>query len=83
MPAESTPCESASLAGLSNDVFFQVGLLTTVGLASKNAILIIEFARSLEREGKEFRRVIDREYGKSDFHSVRQLETTFVSGSST
>jgi HAE1 family hydrophobic/amphiphilic exporter-1/multidrug efflux pump len=43
----------ASLAGLSNDVFFQVGLLTTVGLASKNAILIIEFARSLEDQGKE------------------------------
>ncbi|WP_321490481.1 efflux RND transporter permease subunit [uncultured Hyphomonas sp.] len=43
----------AQLAGLSNDVFFQVGLLTTVGLASKNAILIIEFARSLENEGRE------------------------------
>jgi hydrophobe/amphiphile efflux-1 (HAE1) family protein len=43
----------ASLAGLSNDVFFQVGLLTTVGLASKNAILIIEFARGLEDQGKE------------------------------
>ena len=43
----------AQLGGLSNDVFFQVGLLTTVGLASKNAILIIEFARSLENEGKE------------------------------
>lgn len=43
----------ASFAGLSNDVFFQVGLLTTVGLASKNAILIIEFARSLEQQGKE------------------------------
>ncbi|MEZ5986011.1 MAG: efflux RND transporter permease subunit [Hyphomonas sp.] len=44
---------AANLAGLSNDVFFQVGLLTTVGLASKNAILIIEFARNLEAEGKE------------------------------
>jgi HAE1 family hydrophobic/amphiphilic exporter-1/multidrug efflux pump len=43
----------ANLAGLSNDVFFQVGLLTTVGLASKNAILIIEFARGLEDQGKE------------------------------
>ncbi|PAS98268.1 MAG: hydrophobe/amphiphile efflux-1 family RND transporter [Candidatus Dactylopiibacterium carminicum] len=39
--------------GLSNDVFFQVGLLTTVGLASKNAILIVEFARHLQDEGMD------------------------------
>ncbi len=37
--------------GLSNDVYFQVGLLTTIGLASKNAILIVEFAKSLYEEG--------------------------------
>jgi len=36
---------ATTLRGLSNDVFFQVGLLTTVGLASKNAILIVEFAK--------------------------------------
>ncbi|RLM16652.1 multidrug efflux RND transporter permease [Gibbsiella quercinecans] len=42
------------MRGLSNDVFFQVGLLTTVGLAAKNAILIVEFAKELhEREGKD------------------------------
>jgi len=39
--------------GLSNDVYFQVGLLTTIGLASKNAILIVEFAKSLYEEGKD------------------------------
>src|SRR2546426_7114643 len=33
------------LRGLDNDVFFQVGLLTTVGLSAKNAILIVEFAK--------------------------------------
>jgi HAE1 family hydrophobic/amphiphilic exporter-1/multidrug efflux pump len=34
-------------AGLTNDVYFQIGLLTTVGLVAKNAILIVEFARDL------------------------------------
>jgi multidrug efflux pump len=38
--------------GLSNDVYFQVGLITIIGLAAKNAILIIEFAKDLEAEGK-------------------------------
>jgi multidrug efflux pump len=37
--------------GLSDDVYFQVGLLTTIGLASKNAILIVEFAKSLHEQG--------------------------------
>jgi multidrug efflux pump len=40
------------LRGLQNDVFFQVGLLTTMGLAAKNAILIVEFAEHAERQGK-------------------------------
>jgi HAE1 family hydrophobic/amphiphilic exporter-1/multidrug efflux pump len=44
---------AASMRGLSNDVFFQVGLLTTVGLASKNAILIVEFAVQLQEQGKQ------------------------------
>lgn len=38
-------------AGLSNDVYFQVGLLTTIGLTSRNAILIVEFAKTLYEEG--------------------------------
>jgi hydrophobe/amphiphile efflux-1 (HAE1) family protein len=40
---------AATLRGLENDVFFQVGLLTTVGLSAKNAILIVEFARELQQ----------------------------------
>ena len=43
---------AATFRGFTNDVYFQVGLLTTMGLASKNAILIVEFAESAEREGK-------------------------------
>lgn len=42
--------------GLTNDVFFQIGMITTVGLAAKNAILIVEFARELHREGKPLMR---------------------------
>ena len=40
------------LAGLANDVYFQIGLLTTVGLSAKNAILIVEFAKALQAQGK-------------------------------
>ncbi|WP_047393948.1 MULTISPECIES: efflux RND transporter permease subunit [Chitinibacter] len=39
--------------GLSNDVYFQVGLLTTIGLSAKNAILIVEFAKELVDDGME------------------------------
>lgn len=44
---------SSKLFGMSNDIYFQVGLLTTIGLSAKNAILIIEFAKSLHDQGEE------------------------------
>jgi len=47
---------AVTLRGLQNDVYLQVGLITTMGLAAKNAILMVEFAERAEKEGK---RVID------------------------
>ncbi len=41
----------SSLRGLPNDVYFQIGLLTTLGLTTKNAILIVQFAKSRVEEG--------------------------------
>jgi hydrophobe/amphiphile efflux-1 (HAE1) family protein len=46
---------AASLRGLYNDIYFQVGLLTTIGLSAKNAILIVEFAEEAERRGSSAR----------------------------
>ena len=46
---------AATLRGLPSDVYFQVGLLTTIGLSAKNAILIVEFAKSLYDEGMELK----------------------------
>ncbi|MEO5733870.1 MAG: efflux RND transporter permease subunit, partial [Rubrivivax sp.] len=43
---------AVTLRGLINDVYLQLGLLTTMGLASKNAILMIEFAEQAEKQGK-------------------------------
>jgi multidrug efflux pump len=41
-----------TLRGMSNDVYFQIGILAVIGLSAKNSILIVEFARELQSEGK-------------------------------
>ncbi len=43
---------AVSVTNMTNDVFFKVGLITLIGLSAKNAILIIEFARQLMKEGR-------------------------------
>ncbi len=43
---------AASMRGLPNDIYFKVGLLAIIGLSTKNAILIVEFAKDLQKEGK-------------------------------
>jgi len=43
---------AATLRGMPNHVYFKIGLLTTIGLSTKNAILIIEFAKDMQLQGK-------------------------------
>ncbi|MBS0307579.1 MAG: efflux RND transporter permease subunit, partial [Proteobacteria bacterium] len=43
---------AATMRGLPNDVYFKVGLIAIIGLSAKNAILIIEFAKDLQAQGK-------------------------------
>jgi multidrug efflux pump len=44
---------AAMVMGLPDDIYFQVGLLATIGLSAKNAILIVEFAKTLQEEGRD------------------------------
>lgn len=44
---------AALTRGLANDVYFQIGLITVIGLSAKNAILIVEFARDLQAQGRD------------------------------
>jgi multidrug efflux pump len=66
---------AVSLRGLENDVYLQIGLLTTMGLAAKNAILMIEFAEQEERKGK---RVIDAAIAAARLRLRPILMTSFA-----
>jgi len=67
------------LRGLNNDVYFQIGLVTLIGLASKNAILIVEFAVLQRREGRS---VIDAavEAAKLRFRPIVMTSLAFILG---
>lgn len=67
------------LRGLENDVYFQIGLLVLVGLAAKNAILIIEFAVGLRKQGKS---VIDSaiEAGELRLRPILMTSLAFIFG---
>lgn len=65
--------------GLSNDIYFQVGLITLIGLAAKNAILIVEFALIKEQEGLSS---VDAalEAARLRFRAILMTSLTFIFG---
>ena len=64
---------------LSNDVYFQVGLLTTVGLSAKNAILIVEFAKELYDKGYRLREAVI-EAAKIRLRPILMTSAAFILG---
>jgi multidrug efflux pump len=67
------------LRGLPNDIFFKIGLITVIGLAAKNAILIVEFAIAERREGKTLRSaVVDA--AKLRFRPILMTSFAFIMG---
>ena len=64
---------------LTNDVYFQVGLLTTVGLASKNAILIVEFAKDLYDNGERLTEAVIHA-AKLRFRPILMTSMAFILG---
>jgi multidrug efflux pump subunit AcrB len=68
-----------ALRGLSNDLYCQIGLVTLIGLASKNSILIVEFARRRHREGES---LVDaaREAAEIRFRPVLMTAFSFILG---
>ncbi|WP_154223722.1 efflux RND transporter permease subunit [Marinicella rhabdoformis] len=65
--------------GMANDVYFQVALLTTVGLASKNAILIVEFAKELKDQGMDLLEAVSVS-AKQRFRPIVMTSLAFILG---
>ncbi|SMH62515.1 efflux RND transporter permease subunit [Azospirillum agricola] len=67
------------LRGLQNDVYFQIGLVTLIGLAAKNAILIVEFAVQLRQEGRSVQEAA-MEAAKLRFRPIVMTSLAFILG---
>ena len=67
------------LRGLPNDVYFTIGLVTVVGLAAKNAILIVEFANELHRQGRSLREAA-MEAARERFRPILMTSFAFIMG---
>ncbi|OSN06738.1 multidrug efflux RND transporter permease subunit [Lonsdalea britannica] len=70
---------AALLRGLSNDVYFQVALLTTIGLSSKNAILIVEFAELAVRQGSSLSAAV-LSAAKTRLRPIIMTSMAFIAG---
>jgi HAE1 family hydrophobic/amphiphilic exporter-1/multidrug efflux pump len=67
------------LRGMTNDIYFQIGLVTLIGLAAKNAILIVEFANHRRNEGMPLRQAA-REAARLRFRAIIMTSMAFIGG---
>jgi multidrug efflux pump len=68
-----------TLRDLNNDVYFKVGLITIIGLSAKNAVLIVEFAKDLQAQGKSaFEAVLAAAHLR--FRPIIMTSLAFISG---
>jgi multidrug efflux pump len=68
-----------TLRGLDNDIYFQVGLLTTIGLAAKNAILIVEFAEASRAQGADMLHAV-LEAARLRLRPILMTSIAFIAG---
>jgi multidrug efflux pump len=69
----------ANIRGLENDVYFKVGMITIIGLAAKNAVLIIEFAKDLQAHGRSAVDAV-REAAHLRFRPILMTSLAFILG---